>query len=252
MTGLNDMVDSVRMEMLGLDQMTLLERGQQASTIEQMILQARQAEIQMLRQIDALQDGINRSVDQQIEGIRTGGMSTAEARLYFQRQIQSTLGALGSAGSPEEVQQLMGDLQRYVGLLQGNLGDSLYNSTSPWGGETWADYLVGILEQGRTLSDDALQNMRDQIQDTNEALIQELRNLIDALRDFGGGTGDPNASTAYAKSAGTEGINIPVEVKVNIQGDKAMFVREVRSIVWAEMRRAAGAASAGNNPHGVN
>jgi len=212
-----------------------------------MIRQARQAEIQMLRQIDALQQGINRSIDQQVEGIRTGGMSNADQRQYYQEQITAIMGQLrGGTGSPEELQQWMADLQRYVGLMQGSLGDRMYESIAPWGGDTWADYLVGILEEARGLSNTALEEMRDQIQATNEALINELQLLILALTDFTGMLADPEGD-----GGGGKNINIPVEVNVNIEGNQALFVREVRAIVHAEMnrRQAIGGLPA---PHGVS
>jgi hypothetical protein len=246
MAGLNEIADQVQMQMLGLDDMTLLERAEQAQTIEALIVQARQAEIQMLRQIDQLQKNINRSVDQQIEGIRTGGMNSAEQRSYYMDQIAQTMAGLRGAGSPEEVQQLMADLQRYVGLVQGTLGDNLYQSMSPFGGETWADYLIGLLEEGRGLSNDAFEEMRDQIRETNEALIAELELLIAALTDFtgvltGGGGGD-----SFVKSD----ITIPVDVNVVINGDKSLFVRDVRAIIHAELSHINRTTAAA--PHGVN
>jgi hypothetical protein len=140
----------------------------------------------------------------------------------------------------------MADLQRYVGLVQGTLGDNLYQSMSPFGGETWADYLIGLLEEGRGLSNDAFEEMRDQIRETNEALIAELELLISALTDFtgvltGGGGGD-----SFVKSD----ITIPVDVNVVINGDKSLFVRDVRAIIHAELSHINRTTAAA--PHGVN
>ena len=216
--GMSEMTQAVSMQMLGIGDMSLLERAEQAQTVEALITQARQNEIAMLRQIDALQDGINRSIDQQIEGIRTGGMSAVEQRTYYLERINNVLGALGTAGSPEEIQMLMGDLSRYVGLAQGSLGDQLYQPMAPWGGDTWADYLVGVLEQGRELSNTAFDEMRDQIQQTNEALIAELELLISALTDFTG-----------VLTGG--GPAIEQTINVNVTGDMAGLVRVVTSVV---------------------
>jgi len=198
--GMDDILSGVQNQMLGLDSMTLLERAGQAQTIEQMIYSARQAEIQMLQQIDALQESINRSIDQQIEGLRVGGMSENQAREYYSGQIDSIMGSLRSgATSPEAIQQLMADLQRYVGAYQGSLGDDLYGSGPGMGWEgSYADELISILEEARGLSNDALEGMRDQIQESNQALVDELQRLIQALQHWGDSmaTGDGAVATS--------------------------------------------------------
>jgi hypothetical protein len=48
-----------------------------------------------------------------------------------------------------------------------------------------ADWLVSILEEARGLSNDAFESMRDQIRETNDALIAELERLIEALTHYG-------------------------------------------------------------------
>ena len=182
--GMGEALDAVQTQMLGLDQMTLLERAGQAQTIEQLMLGARGAEIQMLMQIDALQEGINRGVAQQIEGLRTGGMSDTQLQTYYGSMIDSLMAQMrGGLESPEAIQSIMADLQRYIGLYQGALGDQLYGPTS-FGG-TYADELIAILEEARGLSTDALEAMRDQIRETNDALIAELQRLITALTHYG-------------------------------------------------------------------
>lgn len=183
--GMGDILDAVQTQMLGLDSMTLLERAGQAQTIEQLITQARTAEIQMLRQIDQLQESINRSISAQIEGLRTGGMSDPQLQTYYSDMIAGLMAQLrGGLESPEAIQQIMADLQRYVGLYSGSLGDSLYAQPG-WGSGTAADDLIAILEEARGLSTDALEAMRDQIRETNDALILELQRLIDALTHYG-------------------------------------------------------------------
>ncbi len=182
--GMGEALSAVQGQMLGLDQMTLLERAGQAQTIEQLMLSARNAEIQMLMQIDALQDSINQSIDAQIEGIRTGGMDDAQLRDYYGGMINSLMEQLrAGVDSPEAIQQIMADLQRYIGSYQSAIGDSLY--TEGLFGGTTADYLVGILEEARGLSNEALEGMRDQIRESNDALIAELGRLIDALTHYG-------------------------------------------------------------------
>lgn len=184
LTGMQEAVDAVRIQMLGLDQMTLIERAGQAQTIEQLITQARNAEIQMLRQIDQLQDGINRSIDSQIEGIRLGGMSDQDQQAYYQGQIADIMRQLrDGVSSPEAIQQLMADLQRYTGAYQSVMGEGFYTQSGFGGSE--ADWIVSILEEARGLSNEAFESMRDQIRETNDALIAELERLITALTHYG-------------------------------------------------------------------
>jgi hypothetical protein len=250
MQSLSDISDAVGTQMLGLDSMTLLERAQQAQDIEQLVLQARQAEIAMLRQLDSLQKGINQSLASQIEGIEIGGMTNDERQRYYYEQIRSIMATLrsGSVTSPEQLQMLIGDLQRYASGYQGTWGENFYTTfrNSEFGYSfNPADWIQEILGEAGGLSDTLFEGWRDEIRASNDALIDQLGVLIDALTNFEG-----------ALLGGGEGMNpditIPVEVTVNIEGDKSLFVREVRSIVWAEMRRAASGTSATNNPHGVN
>ena len=249
MEGLSDISDAVSTQMLGLDSMTLLERAQQAQNIEQLVVQARQAEIQMLRQLDSLQKGINQSLASQIEGIELGGMTNDEKQRYYYKQITSIMATLrsGNVTSPEQLQQLIADLQRYTSGYEGTWGDDFYTTfrNSEFGYNfNPADFITSILGEAGGLSDDLFEGWRGDIQASNQALIEQLELLITALTDVEGVFGDPKT---YSPE-----VTVPVEVNVNIEGDKSLFIREVRSIVWAEMRRAAGAASAGNNAHGVN
>ena len=199
--GMSDALDAVRMDMLGLDQMTLLERGEQATRINALINSARQAEIGMLQQIDALQRSINDSIDSQIEGLRVGGMSDEQQQSYYRQQIESIMAELrGGVSSPEQVERLMADLSRYVSSYQGALGDDLYATYGI--GTTPADDLVRILEEARGLSNDAFETMRDQMRESNELLMAELDRLINALTHFG-------------DSVATGG-QVPVDVDVDI------------------------------------
>lgn len=207
--GMDDVLEAVQNSMLGVDQMTLLERAGQADTINQLILQARQAEIQMLQQIDQIQQGINRSIDSQIESIRTGGMSEGQLQDYYLQQIESIMNRLREGvSSPEAIQQLMADLQRYTGAYQSLMGDSLYNQSIFGGSE--ADWIIGILEEARGLSNEAFEEMRDQIRETNQALIEELQRLIEALTNYGDSIATADQAGPVPQFDGNIGIDINV------------------------------------------
>lgn len=185
LSGFTAMRGDIGQAMAGLDSMSLLDQAELAGSINDMMLRARQAEIQMLRQIDAAQNSINRSIGQQIEGLELGGMSEQGQLSYVNRQIQTILGNLraGEYTSPEALQQAMGDLQRYVGMYQQTAGQNLYNE-SPFGGGSIADWLVSVLEEGRGLSDQAFEGMRDAVKEQNDALIAEMERLIEAITTF--------------------------------------------------------------------
>ena len=48
------------------------------------------------------------------------------------------------------------------------------------------DSMVNILEEARGLSNEAFETMRDQIKESNDALVFELQRLIEALTNFYG------------------------------------------------------------------
>jgi len=182
-SGMGSMIEQTQTAMLGLDTMTLLQRAEQASTVEQLVRSARNAEIQMLRQIDSLQKGINDSIDAQIEGLHVGGLDKQGSISYYREMIQGIMGELRSGegmSSPEQVQALMADLQRYVQAYQGAVGDDALYEAGPMGSSR-ADWLMRILEEGRGISNETLDGFRDQVREINEALIAELRTMYEAL-----------------------------------------------------------------------
>jgi hypothetical protein len=231
--GMDDALGGIQNQMLGLDSMTLLERAEQAQTIEQMIMQARSAEIAMLQQIDSLQQSINRSIDSQIESLQVGGMSDEQARQYYAGQIDSIMASLRSgASSPEAIQQLMADLQRYVAAYQGAVGDQLYEG-SPYGGPSYADELISILEEARGLSNTALEGMRDQIRESNELLISELSRLIEALQHWG-----DSVATGDGVGVGAAPTNITGQFDINVHAGDGF---------WADVDARIEAGIAANN-----
>jgi hypothetical protein len=249
---LGDVIDAVGIQMLGLDDMTLLERADQAQTINDLMLSARQAEIQMLQQLNQLQKNITRSLASQIEGIQLGGMSAGEKTVYYTNQIQKIMATLrsGTVTDPDQLAQLIADLQRYAGGYQQSLGESFYNTSTDMAGRSFnpSEWIIGLLSEAGDLSTGLIGDMEERVREQNERLITALEDLIAALT---GVTPDANgASAAALAEEKMASLNVPVEVVVNIAGDKSLFIREVRSIVHAEMRRTSAGGLGG--PHGVN
>lgn len=249
MLGIEDIAHSIDVLMMGMSDMTLLERAEQAQEIEQLIVQVRQAEIQYLQQLDSLQRGVNQSIEAMLEQFQIGDMGTGQQQAYYQQRIAEIMALLsgGQVSSPEQLQQLMADLQRYIQALAGSLGENLFEPMDIMGwGQTWADYLSGILEQAQGYSDDYFEQFRDEIRTANEELIEALRDLIDALTDFQGGTlggGDSGYGGGHGgPNPNPEGAYSP-QVNVFLEGSMAAL----RPFVRAEIRD-----SLAGRPRGIN
>jgi hypothetical protein len=248
MLGLEDISHSIDVLMMGLSDMTLLERAEQAQEIEQLIVQVRQAEIQYLQQLDSLQKGINASIESMLEQFQLGDMGQGQQQTYYQQRIAEIMALLagGSVSSPEQLQQLMADLQRYIQALAGSLGDQLFEPMDIMGwGQTWTDYLSGILEQAQGYSDAYFEQFRDEIRAANDELIDAIRDLIDALTGAkpdgaggGWGAGTGVGELMYYQPGGGQ-----PQVNVYIEGSMSAL----RPFVRAEIRD-----SLAGRPRGIN
>lgn len=84
----------------------------QADEVFQTIQSALGTWLSMIRQIDAEEQAMHRSIAAQRESIAVAGMDTEEQASYYQQQIQALMEQLRSGeGDPS---QLVGDIQRYV------------------------------------------------------------------------------------------------------------------------------------------
>lgn len=167
--------------------------------------------LSMIRQIDAEEQAMHRSIAAQRESIAVAGMDTEEQASYYQSQIQSLMEQLRSGeGDPS---QLVGDIQRYVAAWQQIAGDELWAQydfqmgemggpgSQMWAGQydTLAEYLDAILGETETLATGRYAESRDQIMDYVDQAAAEvdrwrellgiagtsLEDLIEDLRDAG-------------------------------------------------------------------
>lgn len=173
----------------GWDDLSLPERAAQWGSIEDQIISARQAEIQMLQQINQIQDSITRSITQQIQDLEFGGLEEGEQRQFLQQRIADLQRDLLSAADPAQVQQITADIQGYIRQLQGLYGDQLYeldpeNLGLPGTNLTPAQYLQNLLDQTLGLATVANQGFEDEIQAANDQLITNLTNTATSLGLF--------------------------------------------------------------------
>jgi hypothetical protein len=179
MTG--QVVESIQLMTTGIGEMDPIQQAETALEVQQMVTQVRQAEIQMLQQIDALQQGINQSIDAQIESIQLGGMEPGQQSQFFLDQIVGLMDLLagGGIGSPEELSQVMSDLLSYISQYQSIMGENLYIAGDD--GIVPSDWLLELLEEARGLSNEQLEGFRQEIIDQNAAILELLTMINDNL-----------------------------------------------------------------------
>jgi hypothetical protein len=181
--GMNEILEMTEMQLLGIDSMTLLERAEQVTTIEQMVTQARRAEIAMLRQIDAVQSSITSSIRSQIEGIQAGGLEGEALSQFYRTRMADAQGRLQSATTTEAVQQAVADFQRYAGLYQQSLGQEFFE-TDLFGTTSPAERMISMLEQIEEMAIGRLAGFRERIEETNQAFIDQMERATNALTSF--------------------------------------------------------------------
>jgi TP901 family phage tail tape measure protein len=191
------------------EHMNLIEIAQDWEMLESTIYDARQTELDMVRQIRQLTDDIVLSINQQIESLELGGMGEAEQRAYLEQRIADLYGQLVGATDPNQVAQLTSDIQQYASMLAQAYGEQLYTGSdnvflemmqrmgASMGGLTgaggglapgtsYADIIQAALEATRDAAVIVNQGFEDEIHDANEALINELRMLADEFGIFRG------------------------------------------------------------------
>jgi len=190
MLGLEAISEAVDVNMMGLDSMTMLERANQAQSIEQMIADARSAEIAMLRQIDQMQKSILASWTGFNEGIAVGNMSPEQQFSYFKERADEALLNLQGAETIEEVNYWNAELMRYLQAMQGlGFGDQQMGM----GFDTWDDWMLEMSAAAREATVTAFDGFRDDIKDANAELILVLLALIEVLKSPGYLIGDDDS-----------------------------------------------------------
>jgi TP901 family phage tail tape measure protein len=218
------------------EHMNLIEIAQDWEMLESTIYDARQTELDMVRQIRQLTDDIVLSINQQIESLELGGMGEAEQRAYLEQRIAGLFGELQRATDPDQVAQLTSDIQQYASMLAQAYGEQLYAGsdnvflemmrqqgagmaglTGAGGGlapgTTYADVIQAALEATRDAAIIVNQGFETEIHDANTALINELQLLADAFGIFRGELGSPDDwPLAEGQTRDDERIRDPREV----------------------------------------
>ncbi|MHC4301548.1 MAG: hypothetical protein ACYS7Y_30135, partial [Planctomycetota bacterium] len=169
---MGDVTSQIDMVTAAWDHMSLTERAHEWEQIEGLVRNAREAEMQLLRQIQQLTEDITRSFNAQIEALELGGMSESEKQAFAQERIDELMGQLAIAGSPEEVARISQDIQRYAGILADAFGEILFVDLPS--GESPAEMIQDMLREARDLAISINEGFEQEIRDANQELIDRL------------------------------------------------------------------------------
>lgn len=168
---------------------SMLEDGitmDEAQQAYDLINQARQMEIEYLRQLRDLQDEITGRIASQRERLQYEGMDRGERQDYYQEQIAGLFSRLNSQDvlSPEEIAETEAELERYLQMYEdwlrdfnedGSLTDSQRENLLGW----W-DYLEEAVNR-------AIGRSEDEVEDINGDYVTALEAVNTALADFASG-----------------------------------------------------------------
>lgn len=173
--------------MSGFDGLTLTEQANRLTQIGDIWRSVLDNTMQMLQAIDQAQRAMNQNYDNARENLAMGGMDFNEQQSYLRDQIAAADQRLHDPNiSLEEAQAASDDLFRYIQMLQ-----QLFETQGDRGmyevganGQTYADIIMDLLNQGQAESNRIFDNLRQDVVD-NFATFQESLGVaataIDAL-----------------------------------------------------------------------
>jgi len=186
-----------------LTSISTADQADSAARIADLIMNARQAEIQMLMQIQAIQDGINASIAGSIESLQLVQMNTYGQQEYFGSAISNLISSLTSDMDPAQVGETFNDIQGYMQSLIGTFdaealgstfGDNEYSTLAALAsslgldfnvGETVGDFFIRAYEAIQGITDPLLEEDRAEVEGWADRLHEEANNTADALAALG-------------------------------------------------------------------
>lgn len=162
------------METLDVDDLEASARS--AREIGDLVRQAREAEIAMLRQIDSIQRSVTDSLRQAIESYQVEQMTPQEKVNYFYNQIEEDFRRIAAARSPEEVQTATNELISDIGSLDRVLRELGFDASSLLGdifrpdgrfnpNQTLGDWFSEMLGRGQTMADIVFERLQQEVSD---------------------------------------------------------------------------------------
>lgn len=214
-------LEQIDLQMAAWDFMSLTEIASDFEQIDTIMRQARENELQLIKQIKQLSDDIILSFNQQIESIEIGGMSDAERREYFEQRVNDLMAELDAAQSPEEVARISGEIQQYTSQWAAAYGDQLYQTLPT--GVTPAEMLQNILAETRDAAVEANQAFVDESRERLEQYQDRIDSVSDALLRF------ENALDGVTESIGQDSF-IPGIEDDRKPGENEPYLNEGKSL----------------------
>lgn len=179
---------SVNDLMAGFDDLTLEEQADRLRQIGDIWGGVLDNVMQMLQAIDQAQRAMNQQYDSARESLAMGGMDFNEQQAYLRAQIAGADERLHDPNiSLEEAQAASDDLFRYIQMLQ-----QLFESQGDRGmyevganGQTYADIIMDLLNQGQAESNRIFDDLRDNTQDALVTFETALDTATTALGSLG-------------------------------------------------------------------
>jgi len=177
------------MEKLRTDE-SMEDAAASAGLIYKYLTDSADAIISMMSQIDSIMEGITGEADSRRESLLLQGKSDDWIFKYYQDQMDQLRGKMESATSPEEVQKYY---QEYIGywdkifaMLQ-DIDDFDWDAIVPdpdAGGRTWREWMEYLLGAGEEGAKDVLGDMKDDLQEAIDGLIdyaEEVEGILDGF-----------------------------------------------------------------------
>jgi TP901 family phage tail tape measure protein len=181
-------LQDIDVQLAQFGQLTLLEQADTALGIYERGQQALSAMVQNLAQLEQLSDAIARSIGQQVEGLRLGGMTEYQQATYVGGQIGDIFAQLQAGGlDASAVSQLTGDAQNYISMLTQLMGGDLDRrlpdvlatvfGNQDWLAEMGLDIGAGSDMTGREFMIALLESLNETAQGAIEEQVDETRLL---------------------------------------------------------------------------
>lgn len=182
--------------------------------------------LDMIRQIDQQEQAMHRSIAQQREGIALGGMSPEEQQAYYAQRIQELYSSLSTA-KPEDIADIVAQIQSYGGNLQSLMGEDFYAAMGP-NGMSWADWLDEVLGLTDTAATGRYEEQRNTLEGLITAAGDAVQAWIDALDLASDFLETDKPLESYSQAAYDEFVEFLDQLLEDVQGEAAGRFEEAR------------------------
>lgn len=207
---MDEATDQMNLLADGWEDLSLLQRADELEKIGDVFEAVMKDTLDMLRKIEAVSKSVRDSWAAMVEGIEMEMMSPQETHSYLYRKVQELMEQLRGAESPEAVEEITRQLQRYMGMIRQNVDLEALVDPMGWFGDerNWGEYLIDLINEADAIAQDRLGRMEEEARERYEAAYaayeratQGVLNFADALEGVTGtdplGWGDPELNWGF-------------------------------------------------------